>query len=217
MKENGTYDSYKEKNAKDQKGRRDRAKEGMKQLPKAVRGRMQRVNRKCSRQKMEQYQNRKKGITNIERKPPSNSVASDPATKNVVTGGYNTASARSKAFAKLKRSLPSAPVKARELALMWYRSFNENEQQEIVGNTKPSSQLIQRRGIGKSVAESVTEFYQRDDISRMLPNVKDCRWFIDPITGDKEQKQIRYLLYKLSKVYDLYIEHIRIRKLQLCY
>lgn len=51
---------------------------------------------------------------------------------------------------------------------------------------------------------SFKAFYERDDVSRMSPNVKHCKKFEDPSTGTKEFKQIRFLMYTLSDVYEMF-------------
>lgn len=87
------------------------------------------------------------------------------------------------------------------------RSFDPDERMEIVhgkpGETKAS------KGTSPSVIEMVKAFYERDNVSRMSPNVKDCRTFINDATGCKEVKQIRHLQHKLEVVYDMFVKHIQ--------
>lgn len=69
--------------------------------------------------------------------------------------------------------------------------------------------LMTKKGNGKSlssdVVQAVENFYQKDDISRMSPNVKDCRLILNPLTGRKETTQIRHLMYNVSEVYALFL------------
>lgn len=105
----------------------------------------------------------------------------------------------SKAAAKLRRALPSTSEKKVAATRKFLRCFNETEYQQIVCvEKKPTS----TRGIKLDVINSVKSFYQRDDISRISPNMRDCRKF-------KELKQIRYLIYRLSDVYSLFLRQIR--------
>lgn len=206
LKANGEYEDYKKKKAADEKNRRDRIKVGLEQLPKAVKEKTKRLNRAYSRKKMAECRQRKKELLVECKTSSSNASINTPPTKP--EKGYNTASARSKAFAKLQRVLPSTTAKKKELACKLLQTFDETDRLEIVENRlfepKPAA-----RGLSPSVIEMIRSFYERDDISRMSPNMKDCRKFINPDTGCKEVKQIRYLMYKLDDVYNMFVRHIQ--------
>ncbi|KAJ6640217.1 hypothetical protein Bhyg_12967, partial [Pseudolycoriella hygida] len=76
----------------------------------------------------------------------------------------------------------------------------------MVGNKSEKPKSF--KAVSSSVIETVQAFYERDDISRISPNVKDYRKFVNSQTGEKEYKQMRFLTYKLSDVYELFIKHI---------
>lgn len=202
MKANGEYEAYKQKKNSSQNEKRDRIKVGLQQLPKAEREKIKRLNREYSRKKMAECRRRKKGLS-AEIVVQSTAKTSPNTSEN----GYKTASALSKAFTKLKRALPSAPAKKKQLATKLLRTFNDTDQQEIVANK--STEVKATRGVPQSVIEMVKAFYERDDISRMSPNTKDCRKFVNPTTGLKEIKLIRFLMYTLSDVYSMFVKHIR--------
>lgn len=190
-----------------ERARRDGIKNGLELLPKAVRERTKRVHRSYSRKKVAEYRQRKKGLLVDVTNNVSPSVVPDKPEK-----AYRTAGALSKALAKLKRALPSTSAKKKEVLSKLLRTFDDKERMEIVEN-KPVT-VKPARGISQSVIEMVQSFYERDDISRMSPNTKDCRKFVNPATGCKEMKQIRYLTYKLDDVYNMFVKHVQNGKLR---
>lgn len=116
--------------------------------------------------------------------------------------GYRTSSALRKAAQKVKQALPtSLEKKIAVLAYILY-SFDENIRLRIL------QQPVRRTSSNATTPDLVKEvkdFYERDDISRMSPDVKGCRKFLNEVTGQKEIKQIRHLMYRLSEVYALFI------------
>lgn len=211
LKANGQFDEYKKKKNAAEKCRLDRIKNGLELLPKAVREKTKRLNRAYNRKKVAECRQRKK-IANAN---PDTRLSESTHSKQTVeshtnSGPYKTDSALSKAAAKLKRALPSTSEKKVAVVRKFLRCFSETEYQQIVCvEKKPTS----KRGIKPDVIDIVKSFYHRDDISRISPNVRDCRKFKDPITGMKELKQIRYLMYRLSDVYSLFLQHIQKGKL----
>lgn len=121
---------------------------------------------------------------------------------------YKTQSALSKAVAKTRKTLPSSPSKRKAVLARLLRSFSEEDQRDIIGNTK-SKGIKTNKGLSSTLVKEIRLFYERDDISRISPNVKDLRKFENPDTGEMEAKQIRYLSYKLSEVYLQFLDDVK--------
>lgn len=117
---------------------------------------------------------------------------------------YKTSSALRKAVAKTKKSLPSSPSKRKAVVSKLLGSFDRKDKEDIIGNGT-SARKKAARGLSASLVKAIEQFYERDDISRISPNVKDARKFLDPLTGAKEVKQVRYAMYKLSEIYSKFI------------
>ncbi len=115
---------------------------------------------------------------------------------------YKTPSAESKALSKIIRAFPSTPGKQKILLAKLFHSLDETVQLEIVLHKT----TIRRptNAISKDLMMKVRSFYERDDISRVSPNARDVRHFVDD-SGKKELQQIRHLMYRLSEVYALFI------------
>lgn len=157
------------------------------------------------RRKVAEYRQRKKGLS-VE---TTNIVASN-ALPSIPEEGYKTKSALDKAVAKMKRAAPSTTVKQKQAVCKYLKSFKPNDLEEIVQTIEGKTiKAKSTRAISSTVIESVKAFYLRDDISRMSPNMRDCRKFVDPTTGLSEVKPLRYLMYKLEDVYHMFVKYVQ--------
>lgn len=100
---------------------------------------------------------------------------------------YNTASAGAKAAANTKRSLPSVLLKKKFVVTKVLRMFNTSDVQDMVMQSHPTLLKVPKapnvnRSVKAEIVQAIITFYERDDVSRMSPNVRDCRKFKDPIT-----------------------------------
>lgn len=137
-------------------------------------------------------------------KPIASSSTPQPTESIEFEHSYKTQSALSKAVAKTKKSLPTSPSKRKAVMARLLRTFSEEDQKDIIGNNKSKGSTT-KKGLRIDLVKEIRDFYERDDISRISPNVKDSRKFADPDTGEKLVRQVRHLNYKLSEVYDLFM------------
>lgn len=207
-----------EKKANDERSRQHRIKIGLEQLPKAVRERTKRVNREYIRRNVVKCRTRKKE-SNIKNESQSGTPSVSATTKEESQSGqaqvtsekngpYKTKSAWVKAVGKVKRSLPAASEKKKFIVTKMLRMFDKGDVLDMVNQTH-SSKIPKKNGLAPDIVAEVKLFYERDDISRMSPNMKDYRKFKDPVTGAKEMQQIRYLMYRLSDVHRLFLRHMQ--------
>lgn len=204
MKATGQYDDFKKKKAADERDRQKRNKIGLEQLPKAVREKTKRLSRERNRNKAATYRLLKKNqqVDVAERTTSIETVTSQSIEP------YKTQSAASKAFTKIKRSLPSTTAKQKVMAKKFLRLFNVNDRNEIVSDVISPVTVRGSRALNPDVVKEIRTFYERDDVSRVSPNMRDARKFADPITGAKEIKPIRYLMYKLTDAHKLFLQHM---------
>lgn len=118
---------------------------------------------------------------------------------------YNTIGALAKAVLKAKKALPSSPSKRKAVIAKLLYSLDEKSQKEIFQN-KAAIRRTGHKRIGPNLIQEIHKFYERDDISRMSTNVDDLTNFIDPITGEEQLIQLRYLVYTLKQAYDLFMK-----------
>ncbi|KAJ6639290.1 hypothetical protein Bhyg_12033 [Pseudolycoriella hygida] len=186
LKKDGKFEEFKEKNAAEQKKRRERLSAGFKAFPKHVRARTERLIREYNRKKVAEHRQRKRQQLGLEVVPTASNESSVETVKTD-DGLYKTKSALAKAVAKVKRALPSTVPKKKQVVLKILKSFGPN-------GLEDATATIEKKG---------HEAVSKSDIAM------DCRKFKNSVTGVKEYQQIRYLQYKLTDVYALFVKHIK--------
>lgn len=190
MKEKGDYENFKKKRAEEAKERRERKKKMMSKLTAAKRNQLLNEDRmKCRKRVANHRLNKKKNEAPKEQLP---------------TSSYRTKSAARKATTKTRKSLPLAPGKRNEILYRIVHSLDPADQLEIF-NKKPIEKHSNGKGLAPELIAAIQKFYESDEISRMSPNVKDCRFFKNPLTGEKEVVQVRHMLYRLKEAYHLFL------------
>lgn len=116
---------------------------------------------------------------------------------------FKTYGALAKAVTKTRKTLPKSPSKKTAVIAKLVYSLDEKNQL-IIFNNKTTMKRGGNKGVSAELVDKIELFYQRDDVSRMSPNVKDTRNFVDPKTSQKELKQIRHLVVTLKQAYDLF-------------
>lgn len=121
---------------------------------------------------------------------------------------YKTTSAIRKAYTKTNKTLPPSPSKRKVIVTKLYRSFEEEDRRDMYGDNRP---IVKERqsGFSPSLIGAIENFYERDDISRISPNVKDVKSFRNPSTGEKELRQLRHLLFTLEEVYKKFVDEYK--------
>lgn len=191
LKARNMLDEFKQKRAEQAKEKRRRLKDGLAKCSKAIQKEIMTENRKRANERLKKHrQFKKENALNASDVPQSS--------------GYKTKSALNKAVAKLKKYLPTSLPKQKEVAAKLFESLVQDELDENV--TLNMSEQKSGRSVSKSLVTAVQRFYERDDISRISPNVRDSKYFVNQENGVKEIRQVRHLMYTLSKVYSLFIK-----------
>ncbi|KAJ6635072.1 hypothetical protein Bhyg_13655 [Pseudolycoriella hygida] len=172
-------------------------------LPLAEREKTKRLQRAYNRKKLAEFRERKKEKDGLVVPVSAEGNRPDQTTKQASDGSYKTSNALFKAVTKAKKALPVAPAKKKLVVSKILNSFNTEDRQDIVSSNMPKAKPT--KGITSDVVMLIQDFYERDDISRMSPNARDCRKFFNT-SGEKEVKQIRHLMYKLTDAYDLFVK-----------
>lgn len=201
---------FKKKKAEQEKARRARLKESLNTLSEVRREKWILENRIKTRISVQKCRQRKK-FNQLHEITEDRSIFSrnqPQITKYAeLAHSYKTKSAEAKATTKTKKTLPSSPSKRKKVVRNVLNSFSARDRAEIVGNANHRKTI--EKGLSSAWVQEIQKFYVRDDISRMSPNVKDCRFFVNADTGEKEQKQIRHLMYSLDEVYELFVKEFR--------
>lgn len=194
----GSYEDFKKKKAEQEKDRRQRKKDDLNKLSEAKRNQKIAELKLKNRKRMEEYRKKK-------RKIESESSKNDAY--------YRTEGALKKAVTKVRKMMPSKPLKREQVVEKLLNSFDQFTREKIARNSLQNKKR-NGKGIGSEVTDAVTQFYENDDISRISPNVKDCRKYLDHVTGQKVLKQMRHLMFTLKEAYALFIDDFRIRNQQ---
>ncbi|CAH2086564.1 unnamed protein product [Euphydryas editha] len=116
-------------------------------------------------------------------------------------GTYKSKRSFKKAITKIKRSLPASPSKRvavlKEIAI---EVFPISARRLLYPKEKTSASL------SKETVAQIEAFYQRDDISRAAPGIKDYKSVKDPTTGERQRLQKRHLVMSIGECYRLFIE-----------
>lgn len=119
---------------------------------------------------------------------------------------YRTDGALRKAISRASQSLPKCSSKRKLVVIKLYEKF--------VGPLKRKVVRPRTSRLNQQVAESVVKFYERDDISRQAPGLKDFIRITDS-DGMKTSVQIKHLMYPIRTVYKKYCDEMNATPLHL--
>ena len=118
---------------------------------------------------------------------------------------YTCSQTLGKAIKKVKCSLPNSPRKQFAIVSKIAKEL------KITTDSASTHKAHDSNGKKDHVKEMVTAFYNRDDISRMAPGVRDCITIRDE-NNQKIQLQKRHLMYSLMEAHKMFIdEHIGVK------
>lgn len=219
IKLNCKYDDFKKKRAELEKLRRQRLKYSLAKLPERKRNKLVAEDRLKSRERVKKCREKKReaelhaGVAqDIEPSKSISSASIKPEALKLSSGtsvrfqnSYRTEGALVKAASKVRKMIPSSPSKKKAVIAKLFYSLNDDDQKEIIQN-KTSLNKGGAKGIDSTLKQQILEFYEKDDVSRMSPNVKDTKYFRNPTTGEKELKQKRHMIVTLQEAYDAFKE-----------
>lgn len=201
---------FKKKKAEQEKARRIRLKESLNSLSELKRERWLLENRIKTRISVQECRRRKK-LNQSEGTTEDRSIfnRNQPVIRQSagVTHSYKTKSALAKASTKTKKTLPFSPSKRKAVVASVLNSFGAEDRNEIIGQANHRKKV--KKGLSSAFVREIQKFYERNDISRMSPNVKDFRNFMNAETGKKEPRQMRHLMHNLDNVYELFDKTFR--------
>lgn len=135
--------------------------------------------------------------------------------KNVVDSivdcinAYKSSCSLGKAVARAKRSLPTSSTHRKAVLCKLVGEYDRDEVKQIIFNDSLRNVKKNNNNSYKAEAiKSVTEFFLRDDITRVSPNVKDVMQCLNPLTKELESHPTRHLLLTIREAYAKYIEEM---------
>lgn len=127
---------------------------------------------------------------------------------NDVDPNYSNRATLGKAKAKVLKALPQSAAKKKVVLVSIVNELDENERVEILNVLSPSNQIT-KKSVPQSfdkLAKDITEFYERDDVSRMSPKMRDVKKYSNKQTGNVELLPTRHMIMTIREAYALFIE-----------
>ncbi len=211
---NGKYEEYKQKKAVSEKLRRQRVKESLNKMTKSKAKKFIDTARLKCLDRVRKHREKAKQMNSLSERiscGPSKLTSSTPSSarkdqhhQRSVQSHYNTDSALAKATTKFRKGLPKSLGKQMAVIEKFFDSLDDEKRQQILFKKKTMNKGG-KKGIGKELSDRITQFYERDDVSRISPNTKDARFYRNASTGEKELRQKRYMILTLQQAYDKFL------------
>ena len=114
---------------------------------------------------------------------------------------YKSRSSLGKAIARATRGLPQSPHKRAVVVKELASSLGVNIKRDV-----SELPFQSKNQLAIETTNKIKEFYERDDISRMMPGKADCIT-VKTADGGKEIRQKRHLIMTVSEAYQLFKEN----------
>lgn len=119
---------------------------------------------------------------------------------------FKNASSLGKATARARKALPKSPRKRKTVVRKLFSSIIG----EPTGVSSPGQCKSNSLSLSEESVSAVKAFYEREDISRQTPGMKDCL-SIKNEQGEKEKVQVRYLCYSILEAHALFQSELNIQ------
>ena len=185
LRQDGTYTDYKAKNVLYTKRHRERTKEGLKQLSPAQQKRLRDVKKEQAKLRQRKCRQNK----------AANATSPIPAG-DIPVQWYSGKQSLHRAVNRVWSAFPNSPMKKasvmRKLSSDFCPPITNDERGKRVDSISEELQI------------KVTQFYERDDISRVAPGKRDTVTVRDE--GGKKKLQKRHLTMTINEAYALFKE-----------
>lgn len=131
------------------------------------------------------------------------------AGENVsVAGSYSNRATLGKAKKKVERALPGSPTRKKAVLISIFKEMDGGERNDLVNVISGKPRTITSNELTKfdGMAKDVGQFYERDDISRVLPKIKDVQEQMNEQTGASSTVAKRHMVVTIKEAYALFIE-----------
>lgn len=109
-----------------------------------------------------------------------------------------------KATKKLSLALPKSSPKKAVLAKI-LEDYNENDRNELMNVIKLTQNAKQTVRNIELITE-IQNFFQRDDISRTSPKMKDVKQYTCPVSGERVLKPKKHMILTIRESYAIFVE-----------
>lgn len=125
---------------------------------------------------------------------------------NGTAKGYSNAATLGKAKSKVRCALLVSPTRKKTVLVAICNEMNNSDRNELI-NAIPSKSIKNRNiETNNSTRTDIGNFYERDDISRMSPKMKDVVKRKNVHTGADELTPKRHMILTVKEAYALFAE-----------
>lgn len=194
LKKNGKYEEYKQTKAVNRKKLRESKKEEESKLSLNVQKELLESRRIATRDRVRKHRKEKKERELEER-----------SKGNIEEPSYRCPNTLAKAAKKVERVLPLGTTKRSAVLTKVINDLDETEKENII-ETITKSNKNSRCSIGKEIGADIREFFERDDISRVSPKIKDVKVYKNAETGIDVLLPTRHMVLTIREAYALFVE-----------
>lgn len=179
MKATNKYDEYKKKKAAEIKKRREKQKEQESKLTTTERHELAEKRRNTVRKHVANYRQRKKNAEIAEKNSIDSETSSSAASK-IIAKSYNSTQTLGKAVKKATKAFPTSPTRKQAVLAKIVTDLDDDARNELINIIASTPK---RKSMTAPMIQDIHDFYERDDISRMSPKMRDVRKCISAETG----------------------------------
>lgn len=190
LKAQGKYEEFKKKHREVSKKSKEKQNAHILSLPSSLK-------KKKLAERNAANRNRVAKCRNLKKQKRAEAAVSKPKSPFRSAMAFAKATARAKKI--LEKALPSSPRKKRKVSQQLFKDASSSQSPKAV------SKRTAANAISPELIKVVKKFFERDDISRQAPGMKDCRVFREK-DGNKTKIQIRHLTASLKETFALFCE-----------
>lgn len=130
----------------------------------------------------------------------------------IVGTRYTCVQTLGRAVKKVTRVLPVSPTKKKAILAKIVVDLDETDRDELTNaitksNKKPSKkQYTPNLELIEARIEDIHQFYERDDISRVSPKMKDVKQYTCPETDERVLRPTRHMVLTVRESYSMFMQ-----------
>ena len=104
---------------------------------------------------------------------------------------------------KVTRAFPVSPTKRKTVLARILSKMNDADKLEVVTAITPTRKNYVPNAL---LIKEIREFYERDDISRTSPKIRDVKEYVSVDTGEKILLPTRHMILTMKEAFALFDE-----------
>lgn len=202
LKTTPKYEDYKKKKAAVMKKCRKNKKKSEENISQQALAEIVQKRREATRERVQKCRERKR-LAKLNKMNISNKESTVLSDMN--SSGYSSTKSLGKAVCKATRALPVSPSKKKAVLARIMSKMNDEDKQELVSVFARKKKYVPN----KILIDAIRKFYERDDVSRVSPKIRDVKEYLCPTTGDKILLPKRHMTLTVKEAFAIFDEEQR--------